>query len=329
MLILTKSPLRVSLTGGGTDFKDYYEKFEGHVISFAIQQYVYITLNKRFLDGIRFAYSKTEIVESSKDLEHNICREVLQNFSINSGLEIATVADVPSRGTGLASSSAFTSALVKAISEYLGVETTKEQLAQQVCELEIEKVKARIGKQDQYASVYGGLNSIKFLKNEKVEVDPINIEEGDLNLFESSIALVYTGISRDAGKIISEQLNEGNYDLNKYYEKMHKIKEYSSQIQKLLLNMELQSLGKILSESWEVKRSLSDNTSNSIIDEIHSKAIGLGAFGGKLLGAGGGGFILLICPPDRRKNILEKLDCKYILPKLDFDGTSLIYKKKI
>jgi D-glycero-alpha-D-manno-heptose-7-phosphate kinase len=319
----------VSLTGGGTDFKDYYEKYEGHVVSFAIQQYVYITLNKRFLDGIRFAYSKTEIVENSKELDHNICREVLQTFSINSGLEIATVADVPSRGTGLASSSAFTSALIKAVSEYQGIEITKDQLAQQVCELEIDKVKAPIGKQDQYASVFGGLNSIKFLKNEKVEVNPINIEEGDLNLFESSIALVYTGLSRDAGKIISEQLNEGNNDLVGYYEKMHRIKDYSNEIQDLLMNMDLQSIGNILNESWDIKRSLSDNTSNSIIDDIYSKAISLGAFGGKLLGAGGGGFILLICPPDRRKSLLEKLGCKFILPKIDFDGTSLIYKKKI
>lgn len=325
MLISTKSPLRVSLTGGGTDFKNYYEKFEGHVISFAIQKYVYINLNKRFMDGIRFSYSITENVEKTNDLQHNICREVLRKFFIENGIEIGTIADVPSKGTGLASSSAFTSALIKAVEIYLDLKISKEQLAQLVCELEIVKLKSPIGKQDQYATVYGGLNSIKFLKNEDVIVKPLNINEESLNLFESSISLIYTGFDRDASKILSQQLNFINQ--KEYYTKMHEIKSFSIEMESLLSKMDLKNIGQLLNESWKIKRSLSPIVTNSAIDEIYLKSLSLGCYGGKLLGAGGGGFILLISPPEMRYDILKNLGLKFILPKIDFFGTSLTYRQ--
>ncbi len=325
-MIVTRSPLRISLAGGGTDLKSYYTEFEGHVISLAIDKYVYVTLNKAFLDGIRFAYSETETVTNARFLRHRIGKAVLGSYSIESGLEITTVADVPSHGTGLASSSAFTAALIKALSVSQGKDLSKNLLAEKVCNIEIDKLKAPIGKQDQYASVYGGLNSINFFKNEDVQVQAINLGSGELTKFENSIFLIYTGISRSTNDVLRDMEIRNSKNKDKHNSNLHILKSNARDMQESLIKMDLKNMGSILNESWLIKKKINNGATNSFIDGIYQKAIELGVYGGKLLGAGAGGFLFFVCDPDQRATILQKLDCKFILPKIDFSGTSVLYQ---
>ncbi len=325
-MILTRSPLRVSLAGGGTDIQDYYEKFGGKVVSFAVNQYVYVSLNQGFLEGIRFAYSKTEAVENAKFLKHRIGRAILSDYSIDSGLEITTVADVPSKGTGLASSSAFTAALIQAISEHLEIKVSKNLLAEKVCNIEIDRLGSPIGKQDQYASVYGGINSISFLKNGKVQVTPLKLKSFELSKFENSIFLAHTGLSRSTDTVLRNMGKSNSKKLNEYYDNLHVIKSYTGDMLESLKNMDLKEIGKILNESWAMKIKINREATNPVIDDIYQRAIKLGAYGGKLLGAGSGGFLFFVCDPDQRSTIVQKLGCRHIFPQIDFHGTSVIYK---
>jgi D-glycero-alpha-D-manno-heptose-7-phosphate kinase len=325
-VILTRSPLRISLAGGGTDIQDYYEKFGGEVVSFAINQYVYVTLNKGFLEGIRFAYSKTETVESAKFLKHRIGRAVLSDYLHDSRLEITTVADVPSRGTGLASSSAFTAALIQALSEHLGIKVPKNLLAEKVCNIEINRLNSPIGKQDQYASVYGGINSISFLRNGKVQVKPIKLSRYNLSKFENSIFLAHTGLSRSTDAVFRNMGKSNLKKIDEYYDNLHTIKSYTQDMLESLKNMDLKNIGKILNESWAMKIKINREATNPIIDDIYQRAIKLGAYGGKLLGAGSGGFLFFVCDPDQKSTIVQKLGCRHIFPQIDFHGTSVIYK---
>lgn len=323
MLSISRSPLRVSLFGGGSDIEDYYKKHVGEVLSFSINKYVYVAINDKFEDGIRLSYSKTENVQNSFQLEHQICRNLLPIYNINSGIEIVTIADVPSRGSGLASSSAFTAALMANLNFRNKITKSKYELAKSVCDFEIVQMNSPIGKQDQYATVFGGLNKIKFYRSGKVLVSDIKLKPDAQLKLEKSILLVHTSIDRDASEILKSQNMEPK-NLDELEEKKHKLVDMISRGINFIEESDFKKLGRLLSESWEIKKSLGKNISNDEIDQIYQKGLDLGAFGGKLLGAGAGGFMLFVCPSGRRAEIAEKLGLRYFCPKLEFEGTKVV-----
>jgi len=293
MLSVSRSPLRVSLFGGGSDIEDYYRKHAGEVLSFSINKYVYVAINDKFEDGIRLSYSKTENVQNPFQLEHQICRNLLPIYNVNSGIEIVTIADVPSRGSGLASSSAFTAALMANLNFRNKIKKSKYELAKSVCDFEIVQMNSPIGKQDQYATVFGGINKIKFYRSGKVLVSGIELKPDAQLKLEKSILLVHTSIDRDASEILKNQKMEP-INLDEQEEKKHKLVDMISRGMNFIEKSDFQKLGKLLSESWEIKKSLGKNISNHEIDQIYQKGLDLGAFGGKLLGAGAGGFMLFV-----------------------------------
>lgn len=324
-MIIARSPLRVSLAGGGSDFPDYYLRNEGNVVSFAINKYVYVNLNKKFTKGIRFAYSTTENVDSAIEIVHPLFKQSLLKLKIEDDIEVTTIADVPAKGTGLASSSAFTAALLMVLKKYNNLRITKSELAELVCEIEIEKVKSPIGKQDQFATVYGGLNQIQFHTNGKVSVIPIELELEIRNNFEDSILLLHTGLDRDTNETLKNRKLSLKSD-KKYFElETGKLKEISYKIIPLLRDGNLKSVGELITESWMIKKNLYNSAANDYIDGFLNRGLESGAYGGKLLGAGNGGFIFLICPPDKKANVINNLGLQVLNAKLDFEGSKIVY----
>jgi D-glycero-alpha-D-manno-heptose-7-phosphate kinase len=324
-MIVTRSPLRVSLAGGGSDFPDYYLKNAGSVVSFAINKYVYVNLNKKFTKGIRFAYSITENVDSVSEIEHPLFKQCLLKLNINDDIEVTTIADVPAKGTGLASSSAFTAALLIALHKYNDRQITKSELAELVCEIEIEKVKSPIGKQDQFASVYGGLNQIQFNTNGMVSVIPIELDLENRNKFEDSILLLHTGLDRDTNEALKNRKLSINSD-EKFFElETGRLKDLSYKIIPLLRDGNLKSVGELITESWMIKKNLYNSAANEYIDWFLNRGLESGAYGGKLLGAGDGGFIFMICPPDKKAKVINNLGLQVLNAKMDFEGSKVVY----
>ena len=295
-MIITKTPLRVSFTGGGTDLPEYYTKNGGAVVSCGINKYIYITVNKKFDDKIRASYSKTEIVDEVKDLHHELIRECMKLVGIKGGIEITSIADIPS-GTGLGSSSAFTVGLLNALHTYNGYTPSAEELARQACEVEISILKHPIGKQDQYAAAYGGTNYFKFNQDGSVERRRIYLDDSDARLMRQKLLLLYTGITRDANTILTEQKQNTASKL----ETLDFMKNQAGEMyRELTENGFTEHFGKMLHEGWLRKRQLASAISSGPINDLYQKAIEAGAVGGKLLGAGGGGFLLFYCDEDKQ-----------------------------
>jgi len=320
-MIITRSPLRVSLMGGGSDLQSHFKQHGGSVVSFTINKYVFTSINSKFLDGIRFAYSETENVSNYLELKHNIARETLSILLPDSNLEIATIADVPAKGTGLASSSAFTASFVSALFRYKQISVSKHQLAELVCDIEINRVKSPIGKQDQYATVFGGINKIVFPKEGDIDVKKINISSEARTRFEEHLLIVHTGIDRNTNETIFE-ISKGN---NKS-ELLSLMSEMCDETIKCLHSKNFVALGKLINYSWELKKKLSLGVSNDKVDAAIAAGISLGAYGGKLLGAGSGGFILFICPPDRKELIVQNLALRPLICQIEFEGTKIVYE---
>lgn len=323
-MILTRTPFRVSFVGGGSDLPSFYSKYGGAVLSATINKYMYISVHPYFNKSlINLKYSKTELVDNIEKLQHPIVRETLKYLSIDSGIEITSTADVPS-GTGLGSSSAFTVGLLHTLYGFKSKLVTKERLANEACMVEIEKVKSPIGKQDQYASAYGGLNCIVFEKDGDVEVNQIVIQKKIRRELEQNLLLFYTGHQRDTNSILKEQNQIIGQD-----KKINVLKEMAGLAQKMrdvLINEDLISFGELLNINWNLKKSISNSISNSKINDYYKKAIQNGAIGGKLLGAGGGGFLLFYCEPEKQGLLRMALSDLYEL-KFNFDkeGTKLVY----
>ena len=323
-MIISRTPLRASFCGGGTDIDSFSfnEEDGGMVVSTALQSYIHVTVNKRFDDRVRVSYSKMELVDNFEDLEHELIREAMRITGITSGVEITTIADIPSRGTGLGSSSSVTVGLLNALHAFAGRNASPKQLAEEACMIEIDILKEPIGRQDQYAAAFGGINCISF-SSEKVEVMPLKINENIIGRIEDEFSLIFTGLSRSASKILSESSDSSELKIKR----LREIRSHALYTKTMLENGELKELGKLLAETWELKRELSQSVTNDTLDSLYECLLDMGANGAKLLGAGGGGFFLTQGPPEFRTKLLLNFGKDYkILPlKLDFNGSQIIY----
>lgn len=321
-MIITKTPFRVSFCGGGSDISDFYRQYGGCVLSTTINRYMYLTIHPYFDEKkTSLKYSQNEIVEDTNDIQHSIFRCVLNEKKI-SGVEITSTADIPS-GTGLGSSSAFTVGLLHTLSCYQGKYLSKGKLAKEACKVEIEKLGAPIGKQDQYAVSFGGLNFIRFHKDDTVSVEPVITKKDTLNRLQENLVMFYTGLTHDANQILSEQKqNIAEKDKRKSLLRMCNLAE---SMKRSLEQNELGDFGVILNESWMRKRELAGSISTPELDRLYECAIQNGAIGGKLLGAGGGGFFLFYCPKERQPRLQENLGLKPFPIEFEHDGTSVVY----
>lgn len=312
-MIISRTPLRMSFTGGGSDLPAFYRQFGGAVVSTAIDKYVYVNVNPKFDHGIRIAYSKNEEVERVADIEHRLVRAAMQMLEIDGGVEITTIADIPSRGTGLGSSSSFTVGLLHALSAFKGVYVAAEKLGADACRIEIELCGEPIGKQDQYAAAYGGFNMIEFRPDDKVVVTPIICAPETLTSIERDILVLYTGVTRSASPLLKQQSDvlAGSADKQRV---MRRMVELTYQLRDELQSNNTLAFGEILHENWMLKREVTAGISNPEIDDWYGRARGAGALGGKILGAGAGGFLMFYAPRDSHRAIAAALPELRVIP---------------
>ncbi len=302
-MIISQTPYRVSFAGGGTDLPAFYRQEYGAVLSLAIDKHMYVTVSPRFDPSTRVAYTRTEIVDNVSELQHELVREALKMTGLGRHLEITTVGDVPG-GTGMGSSSSLTVGVLLALHAYKGQIMSAKNLAEQSCRIELEHLGKPIGKQDQYAAAFGGINYIRFNPDESVDVEPVPATPEIMQELTKSILLFYTEQQRDADVILKQQ-SEGTKD------RMSVLRAMRDLAQEMRLALGggggLEEFARLLHEGWELKRSLGFGISNGTVDAWYDQARKLGARGGKLLGAGGGGFLLLIAPPERHNMIRDAL----------------------
>ncbi|MCL5019162.1 MAG: GHMP kinase [Patescibacteria group bacterium] len=321
-MIITQTPLRISFAGGGTDFHDYYRKNGGCVLSSAIDKYVYVIVKERFDNNIRVGYSKTEMVDDVDQIEHELVRECLRKTGIGKGIEISTMADIPSEGSGLGSSSTVTVGLLNALYAYKGEMKPTEILAQEACEIEIDILGKPIGKQDQYIAAFGGIRHITFNKDDTVSTERIELADDKVRRLSECLLLFYTGMTRSASAVLTEQ----KANISDKEKVLTQMKDLCTDIKYCLFNGGGNRFGEILHKGWEMKKTLARNISNSGIDDLYRKALDGGAIGGKIAGAGAGGFLLLYCPPENQASLREALSELKELPfNLERDGTKVIF----
>jgi len=324
-MIITQTPLRIAFAGGGTDFAGYYEKGGGAVISSAIDKYIYVVIKERFDQKIRVGYTRTEMVDRVEQIEHELVRECLKLTGITSGIEIATMADIPSEGSGLGSSSTVTVGLLHAMYAYQGILVTAETLAREACHIEIDVLGKPIGKQDQYIAAYGSLRRFEFHADGTVGCEAITLPEEKRRRFGESLMLFYTGITRQADVILSEQ--KANIDEKRLF--LDRIKNQVAEVESCLLSGSMNKIGRLLQAGWGWKKEMTGRISTPEIDALYERALDAGATGGKIAGAGGGGFLLLYCPPSHQEAVREALSEMKELPfSLERDGTKVIFNAR-
>lgn len=315
-MIISKTPFRMSFIGGGTDRPEFYQKQQGAVISTAIDKYVYITVNTRFDETIRVSYSKTEIVSKLNELQHTRFREAMRMVGVTQGVEITSIADVPA-GTGLGSSSSFTVGALNALAAYEGMGAPAKMLAEKACELEMNILKEPIGKQDQYAAAYGGLRRYLFNSDGSVFIDPVILSEQRMRDFYESIMLFYVGGERKASDVLSGARTPSTV-----------MRGLVDDFWKILTIGDIRGLGEILNYGWEIKKKTGDVT-NSKVDELYAAARKVGAGGGKLLGAGGAGFLMLFCTPTYQREVRKAFwkmgDPRWIPFKFEPEGSKIVH----
>ena len=309
-MIITRTPFRVSFFGGGTDLSAFYEEHGGAVLSTTIDKYMYIILKPRYDDLIVLNYSEKEIVDKVDAIRHNIYREALKFTGVTKGVEITSIADIPSKGSGLGSSSAFTVGLLNALYTYKGDVRGPAQLAEDACSIEIEVLGEPIGKQDQYAAAFGGLKRYIFRKDGGVDIESVNVPQSALLTVQSSCLLFFTGITRKASDVLSDQRGR----IKDTTSSLRTLRDLALSMGESFVAGDCRSIGEKLDENWKEKRKLSSRVSTPQIDSLYQVGIEAGAFGGKLLGAGGGGFLLFVCPPDRREDVRSALSGLRELP---------------
>jgi len=302
-MIITQTPLRLGLLGGGTDLPSYYLAHGGRVLNCAIDKYIYVIVKQRFDDEIYVNYSKKEIVSSVEDLEHELVREAMLMTGVTSGVEVTTLADIPSAGSGLGSSSAVTVGLLHALFAYRGQQVPAEELAERACTIEIERCGKPIGKQDQYITALGGIRDLRFGPGGQVAADELELPANDRMALQQQIMLFYTGITRRADSILAEQ----NANVEATLPQLDLLRDLAGFAVERLRGGDVDALGPALREGWEAKRKLASGVSNERIDSAVSRALDAGASGVKLTGAGGGGFLLVICPVERQRAVRESL----------------------
>jgi D-glycero-alpha-D-manno-heptose-7-phosphate kinase len=305
-MIITRTPLRISFIGGGSDLPAFYEQEQGAVITTGIDKYIYITVNPKFDHKIRASYSVTEIVDGINELHHELIREALRLLKIEQGIEITSISDIPSEGTGLGSSSSYTVGLLNALYAYRGAMAGAERLAREACHIEIERCGKPIGKQDQYIAAYGGLQYIRFNPDGGVFVDPVICSPATRQRLQAGLLLLYTSLTRRADDILTEH-SQGTQTDEAKRASLRRMVGLADQLHEALGRDNLDAFGEILHCGWLEKRKLASGISNGRIDEWYERARSAGAIGGKLLGAGGGGFLLLYADPERHSDICRSL----------------------
>jgi D-glycero-alpha-D-manno-heptose-7-phosphate kinase len=324
-MIIARSPLRVTLGGGGTDLPSYYEKFGGFLIAAAIDKYVYITLHDTFVADLLAKYSELERVLDASKLKHPILREAFGLVGMDGHfLEVTSMADIPA-GTGLGSSGSFTTALLKALHAYKRNLVHPSDLAEQACEVELGRLKEPIGKQDQYIAAYGGITCFKFLENGKVEAWPLKVSDETRDNLEDNLLLFFTGYSRSASAIMKEQDVKSKSDDKSMIENLHFVKDLGLQSQKALEGGNLEEFARLMDVHWQRKKQRSGGMSNPKINEWYDLATANGALGGKLIGAGGGGFLMFYAGDKTKlRHAMRRAGLKEVRFRFDFEGTKLV-----
>jgi D-glycero-alpha-D-manno-heptose-7-phosphate kinase len=324
-MIIARSPLRVTLGGGGTDLPSYYEKFGGFLIAAAIDRYVYITLHENFTPDLILKYSRLERAESAAKVEHPIIREAFAMLGMDGrGLELASMADIPA-GTGLGSSGSFTTALLKALHAQKKDLIHPSELAAEACEVELGRLHEPIGKQDQYIAAYGGITCFKFLENGKVEAWPLKVSDETRDDLEDNLLLFFTGYSRSASAILKEQDAKSKSDDKAMIENLHFVKDLGLQSRRALENGNLAEFARLMDVHWQRKKQRSGGMSNPKINEWYDLAMASGALGGKLIGAGGGGFLMFYAEDKAKlRHAMRSVGLKEVRFRFDFEGTKLV-----
>ncbi len=325
-MIIARSPLRISLGGGGTDLPSYYERFGGFLITAAIDKYVYITLHETFIPELIIKYSKLERVSKVDDIEHPIIREALKLVGLDAAyFELTSMADIPA-GTGLGSSGSFTTALLKALHCYKRNLIPNGDIAAQACDIEINRLKEPVGKQDQYIAALGGITSFNFNKDGSVEATPAKIAEETRYNLEDNLVLFFTGYSRSAGTILKDQNEKSKQDDQAMLDNLHLTKEIGYASQRALETGNLRDFANLMDQHWQRKKARSGGMSNPKINEWYDLAMANGALGGKLIGAGGGGFLMFYAEEDKSKlrHAMRQAGLKEVRFRFDFEGTKLI-----
>lgn len=324
-MIITRSPLRITLGGGGTDLPSYYREHDGFVISAAIDKYVYITLHESFSDDLIIKYSKLERVNRIDQIEHPIIREALQVVGVDPHyLELSSMADIPS-GTGLGSSGSFTTALLKALHAYKRNLVHPSQLAEQACHIELERLGEPIGKQDQYIAAYGGITCFRYLKNDKVEAFPLRISEETRYNLEDNLLLFFTGYSRSASGILKTQDERSRAADKSMTENLHFIKQLGAESRQALETGNLNEFARLMNVHWQRKKERSGSMTSGQIDQWYDHALANGALGGKLIGAGGGGFLMFYTNEKAKlRHAMRHIGLTEVRFRFDFLGTQVI-----
>jgi D-glycero-alpha-D-manno-heptose-7-phosphate kinase len=321
-MIITQTPLRIGLLGGGTDLPDYYREHGGRVLNCAIDKYIYVIVKQRFDDEIYVNYSKKEIVSRVEDLEHELVREAMWMTGVTSGVEITTLADIPSAGgSGLGSSSAVTVGLLHALFAYRGRQVTAEELADRACTIEIDRRGKPIGKQDQYIAAFGGIRDIRFGPGDQVIAEELEISPADRRDLQRHIMLFYTGLTRSANSILAEQ----TANIRTTRDQLDLLRDLAGLAVDRLRCGDVDAVGDAMRKGWEAKRQLATGISNPQLDSAVDRALEAGATGAKLTGAGGGGFLLVLCPVERQRAVRDNLaDMRELPVKLDPLGSRIV-----
>lgn len=324
-MIISRSPLRISLGGGGTDLPSYYQQHTGFLIAAAIDKYVYITLHDTFVTDLIVKYSKLERVAEASQLEHPIIREAMAMLEISGqSMELTSMADIPA-GTGLGSSGSFTTALLKALHAWRKNLVHPAELAEQACDIELNRLHEPIGKQDQYISAYGGITCFKFLPDGKVEAWPLKISDETICDLEDNLLLFFTGYSRSASAILREQDSKSKVADASMIENLHFVKDLGFQSQRALETGQLNEFARLMDVHWQRKKERSGGMSNAKINEWYNLAMGNGALGGKLIGAGGGGFLMFYADNKTKlRHAMRGAGLKEVRFRFDFEGTKLV-----
>jgi D-glycero-alpha-D-manno-heptose-7-phosphate kinase len=321
-MIISQTPLRISFAGGGTDITSFYQHEEGWVISSAIDKYVYVIVKERFDDKIYINYSQKECIDHVHEIKHDLVREAMKKVGIKNGVEITTLADIPSSGSGLGSSSSVTVGLLNALYAYKGDPKSAETLAREACEIEIDILGKPIGKQDQYIAAYGGVRFFKFKPDGTVDVEKINLVNSHNRAFGANLMLFYTGITRNADKILEAQKQNTADKL----QVLRSMKYMAAEVREFIKIDQFDKVGEILSRGWECKSQLADHISNPTIQAMYRRVMEAGALGAKISGAGGGGFLLVYCPREKQKNVSQVMNGFREFPFfLEKDGSKIIF----
>jgi D-glycero-alpha-D-manno-heptose-7-phosphate kinase len=326
-MIISRTPLRVSFAGGGTDLPSYYRNHGGGaVLSAAIDKYVYVMVNTKFDKDIRLSYSHiAEYVQKVDQLKHPMAREAMKATGVSEAVEVVTISDIPAEGTGLGSSSSFAVGILNALNAFKGELKSPRELAEEACRLEIDVLGEPIGKQDQYAAAFGGLRYYEFSPDGSVSVNPLPLSKSQMDDFCSHFSLFYSGVVRSASNILSRQNQRTEVNLDA----LARIKEMAKETKDAILRGDYAQVGHLLDEGWKLKRTLTEGISNDALDKIYERAKAAGALGGKVTGAGGGGFFVIASPPEKREAVAKALnELRCLKLHVSHEGSRIIFVER-